>query len=178
MKSLIVRGLAALLFVVSATCAADGVGSDNNTKAEQLGHALQAMQFVVSFKYGLNYQKQQLGVSTPFIEGALQTDNAILRQLFASVYARHLTQQEVETLVRFYESPTGRELTAQQARDPANANPSLNLTQAQLAEAQTFSTSAAAQKLQWLMTNDEVRDETNHAIGSVILGHALAGRNL
>ena len=177
MKKIISTVIAAAFLALSGLCSAD-VGNASADKVELLARALQAMRFVPSFKYGLVYQKTHQGVTTPFIEGALHTDDSLLQQLFAGVYARHLSLAQVQALLNFYESPTGQELTVQQTRNPEEANSALKLTPQQWAQAQAFSASEAGTKMQWLLNNDEVRDEANSAIGSFIMGRAVAGRDL
>lgn len=178
MKKIISTLIAAAFFAFAGLCAAADTGNASADKVELLARALGAMRFVPSFKYGLTYQKTHLGVTTPFIEGALHTDDGLLQQIFAGVYARHMSLTQAQALVNFYESPTGQELTAQQTRNPEADNTALKLTPQQWAQAQAFSTSEAGAKMQWLLSSDEVRDEANSAIGSFILGRAVAGRDL
>lgn len=176
MKRFLTIALAGFIVAFCGVTYAAGKARDGG-KVELLARALDAMHFVPSFKYGLNYQKAHLGANTPFIEGALHMDDGLLVQIFARVYARHLSMAQIQALDHFYESSAGRELTAEQTRDPTATNPLLTLTPQQLAQAQAFSTSPAGKKMQWLMTSNDVRTEADSAIGSFIVGSNVAGCN-
>lgn len=141
-------------------------------KNKLLVRALEAMAYAPSFKQGVALEKQQSGKTTAFIEAVLSADHSQLNGIFAHVYARYLSRKQIEELVRFYESPTGRVLTAQQARDATNQNPSLKLDSKQVAEAKAFSNSPTGKAFKQVSEDEKIWKEVGQEIRSRLLRSA------
>ena len=141
-------------------------------KAKLLVRALEAMAYAPSFKQGVTLEKQQSGKTTPFIEAMLSVDNSQLNRIFTHVYAKYLSRKQIEELVRFYESPTGRALTVQQARDATNPNPTLKLDSKQMAEARAFSSSPTGRAFKQVSEDEKIWKEVGQEIRSRLLPSA------
>jgi len=82
----------------------------NVTQAAKL--AVNSMETLINAQRSANPQIPG-GFWDAFIAHA-RRDTALLIDLLVPIYARHLTREEIEQLIRFYESPIGRRLTAVQ----------------------------------------------------------------
>ncbi|MCI0507976.1 MAG: DUF2059 domain-containing protein [Gammaproteobacteria bacterium] len=165
MKTLLITVLAILLLPVA-------YGQENGIdlqKNKLLVRALEAMAYAPSFKQGVALKKQQSGKTTAFIEAVLSADHSRLNEIFAHVYAKYLSQKQIEELVRFYESPTGTALTAQQARDATNPNPSLKLDSKQIAEARAFTNSPTGRAFKQVSEDEKIWKEVGQEIRSHLL---------
>lgn len=138
--------------------------SANLEKNKLLVRAFEAMAFAPSYKQGFAMGKKQSGKTNAYIEAVLSADNAQLNKIIAHVYAKYLSLEEAKELARFYESPTGKTLTAQQTRDPANPNPSLKLDSKQVAEARAFFNSPTGRAVTQLSQNQDIWKEVSQDI--------------
>jgi len=134
------------------------------TKEALLARALSAMTFGPSTKKGLIAEKQRAGRTNKFIEAAVAADDAQLEEIASRVYAKYLSQQQVEEILRFYESAAGRSLVAQQARDISNPRPMLSLQSEHAAEARAFTNSATGKTLALLTGSQAIWAEIREAI--------------
>jgi len=74
--------------------------------------ALNSMETMINAQRGANPQIPE-GFWDAFIAHA-RRDTTQLLDLLVPIYATHLTRDEIEQLIRFYESPIGKRLTAVQ----------------------------------------------------------------
>lgn len=74
--------------------------------------ALNSMETMINAQRGTSPQIPQ-GFWDAFIAHA-RRDTTQLLELLVPIYATHLTRDEIEQLIRFYESPIGKRLTAVQ----------------------------------------------------------------
>lgn len=82
----------------------------NVTEAAKL--AVNSMETMINGQRGANPQIP--GVFWDAFIAHARRDTAQLIDLLVPIYARHLTREEIEQLIRFYESPIGKRLTAVQ----------------------------------------------------------------
>ena len=69
---------------------------------------LQATKNVNGFRNGINRVKLNSGRTSPFLESVLSATDSQLNTVFAVVYSKYITKNEIDKLVLFYESATGR----------------------------------------------------------------------
>lgn len=138
-------------------------------KQALLARALNAMAFVPSFKQSLVAEKQSTGKTTKFIETILAADDAQLETVISRVYGKYLSRQQVEELLRFYESAAGRALVAQQARDVSNSRPRVILEPAHAAQARAFTNGPTGRAFARISDSQEIWGEIAEAFRKALL---------
>jgi Holliday junction resolvase len=133
-------------------------------KEALLVRALNAMAFVPGFKQSLLVEKQSSGKTTRFMDATLAADDAQVERIIARVYAKYLSQQQVEELLRFYESAAGKALLAQQGRDPNARSRVMTLDPAHAAEARAFTSSPAGRTFARISDSQEIWGEIAEAL--------------
>ena len=134
-----------------------------STKEALLARALKAMTFAPSAKKGLLAQKQRNGTNR-FIEDTLLAPDAQLERVALSIYAKYLSQQQIEEILRFYESAAGRSLVAQQTQEISNPRPILTLQPDHAAEARAFTSSTTGKVLAMLTGSQAIWTEIGEAL--------------
>jgi Holliday junction resolvase len=161
------RPLLLVLFVLAALNVA---AQEVDLKKEALlARTLKAMTFVPSFKQSLLTEKQSTGKATKLMEAILAADNAQLETIISRVYGKYLSRQQVEELLRFYESAAGKALVAQQARDVSNPRPWEILRPTQAAEARAFTNSPAGRAFARIADSQEIWGEIAAALRKALL---------
>lgn len=157
--------LAFLMLVLPALAAQAG---DDAPKVAELRHVLEATAYVPNFKRGISEVVHKTGKTNPVLEEILAADNATLLEVFARVYARHMSAMDIHQVARFYDSPTGKALLRVQRRDPDNPNPTLQLSATQRSELQSFSRSPAAKAFVGTVRDKDVWDEALREIRATL----------
>jgi hypothetical protein len=145
-----------------------GASESESDKEELLSRALGHMHFAQGLKHGFRTEVRAAGRTSSFIEAVLATDDASLERVVARVYARRLSIAEVQTVASFYESEAGQALVRQQAQDPLNPRPKIELTSDQMARALAFSRSSTGRKLAEVMDSNEAWVEIDHALRALL----------
>jgi len=140
---------------------ASGAGS---AKAQSLVRVLQATHYVENFKTGVRQVVHQSGKTNPLLQAVLKTDNAKLNEIFATVYARHLSLAQAQKVRQFYESATGRALIAAQMQHVNDPHPELDLSQAQLLKVKAFTDTDAAKAFAQAARDKSIWDELGKAL--------------
>jgi len=134
-----------------------------------IAHALRAMVYVPSFKQGLIAEKRRTGNTNLFIETTLTVSDSTLEQIVSRVFGKYLSRAQANELLEFYESPTGRALIADQARDPLDQNPQLHLNSSQMYEVGSFTNSATGKAFAHISGNQAIWKEIRDAIQSELV---------
>lgn len=163
MKGRLVLGCLMLLLPALVAQAGDDAG-----KVAQLRHVLEVTAYVPNFKRGISEVTQKSGKTTPVLKEILAADNATLLEVFARVYARHMSAMEIDQVARFYDSSAGQALLRAQRRDPDNPNPALQLDAAQRSELQSFSQSSAAKAFLGTVRDKDVWHEALREIRATL----------
>lgn len=159
--------IAVLIFVLSPL----GVRahSADSKSVQSLRRVLKDTAYVPNFKKGLRAVVKKEGKSSPFLKAILSEDNSRLDAIFARVYARHLSSMQIDQLLRFYESPTGKVVVLQQRQDSNNPSPPLRLSPKQKDEVLAFSNSAAAKAFRRVVMDKKIWHEAEKALHSSLV---------
>ena len=128
-------------------------------KDKLLVRMLRAITYAQYFKEGTAAKKPECKKSCAYIEAVMSADDSQIEEIAVDVYGKYFPLNQLEEIVRFYESPSGKAVLVFQRAHNTNKDSTLTLDSMQVAEFNAFCKSPAGTIVKEVLEDQKIQKE-------------------